>query len=130
MTKISPNSDRENYFIDLLGLRLEDHIKPAASEIIDIKANSKNDPIEILTQIGPGIYGKLIEDERQVKLRMYDPITDGPISKKGIEAARFEEKQKAPYPAEDAGMSKMTYIILGLFMVILIIFGVLLYMSF
>ncbi len=130
VTKIQPNSDRENYFIDLLNLRLEDHIKPVTCEIIDIKANSRNDPIEILTQIGPGIYGKIIEDERQVKLRMYDPAIDIPMSKKGIDSARIPEPAKPALKTEEPGISRMTFIIVGLFALILFIFAILLYVSF
>ena len=134
MTKIIPNTDRSNYFIDLLELRVENHVKPAPCEVIDIKSNGKSEPIEILTRIGPGIYGKCVEDERQVKLRLYDPSIDGPRSKKSIPP---KETQKTAQPAADKnqvteyqGFSKMTYLIVALFAILLIIFILLIYISF
>jgi hypothetical protein len=129
MTKIIPNTDRANYFIDLLGLRVENHIKPIATEVIDIKSDGKNEPIEILTRIGPGIYGKCIEDERQVKLRLYDPIIDGPLTQKSIPKSP-PKPTSAPTTYEDVGFSKLTYVIISLFVLLLIIFILLIYISF
>ncbi|HSV95405.1 MAG TPA: DUF4899 domain-containing protein [Spirochaetota bacterium] len=129
MAKIVANSEREKYFIDILNLRVEDHVRPVPCEVIDIKANSKSDPIEILSLIAPGIYGKIIEDERQVKLRMYDPGVDGPISKKSISAGYpFKEQDKTA--KVEMGMSQMTYVIMGLFALLLVIFIILIYLSF
>jgi len=55
-------------------LREEDKINPTPGEVIDIKVGpNKKDPIEILTDLGSGIFGKIIEDEKQVKLKIYDP---------------------------------------------------------
>lgn len=129
MAKLLPNSDRDNYFIDLLDLRVEDHIRPVSCEVIDIKANSKNDPIEILTQIGPAIYGKIIEEERQVKLRMYDPATDGPISKKNLPDIRSIPSIPGQ-ASDDTGLPKIVYAIMGLFALVLMIFIILIYISF
>lgn len=129
MMKITPSSDRANYFIDLMNLRIENNIKPVACEVIDIKVEGKNSPVEILTQIGPGIYGKCREEERQVKLRLYDPVIDGPLSKKGLGAKGMAAGEPSPVDQERS-FSKMSYIIMGLFAVILIIFILLIYVSF
>ena len=130
MGRITPNSDRANYFIDLMDLRQDNVIKPIPCEVIDIKASGKTGPIEILTQIGPGIYGKCTEDEKQVKLKIYDPIADGPPAK-----ARPKQKissQGSPDNISEAGagFSKSTYVIIGLFVLILVIFVLLIYLSF
>jgi hypothetical protein len=131
MARILATSDREQYFIDLLNLRLDNHIKPVPCEIIDIKANSKTDPIEILVQIGPGIYGRIIEEERQVKLRLYDPKTDGPMTKKSIDSAKTGKAAagKTKASSDAAGYFKMNYLIYGLFIIIVIIFTILVYLS-
>ncbi|HNU91213.1 MAG TPA: DUF4899 domain-containing protein [Spirochaetota bacterium] len=129
MAKIVANSEREKYFIEILNLRVEDHVRPVPCEVIDIKASSKNDPIEILSQIAPGIYGKMVEDERQVKLRMYDPMVDGPISKKTI-PVRNPLKEQPTNAAPEGGVSRMTYFIMGLFALLLVIFIILIYLSF
>ena len=83
MVFIQPQSDRANYFIDLLNLREDNEIRPTAGEVIDIKAVSgKNNPTDILTLISPGIYGKFTETEKQVKLKLYNPDVDGPLEKR------------------------------------------------
>lgn len=74
MVNVLPNNDKAKYFIDLMKLREEDKINPTPGEVIDIKVGpNKKDPIEILTDLGSGIFGKIIEDEKQVKLKIYDP---------------------------------------------------------
>ncbi len=129
VAKIIANSDRENYFIDLLDLRVEDRVRPVPCEVIDIKANSREDPIEILTQIGPGIYGRILEDERQVKLRMYDPGVDGPMTKKTIDVAQAIERNLSKAGAREGGLSRMSYIIIGLFALLMLIFIILILIS-
>jgi hypothetical protein len=134
MVRILPNSDRANYFIDLLGLRDdtqrdEKKIKPTPAEVIDIKKGSaKREPVEILVEIGPGLYGKLVEDEQQIRLKMYNPQMDGPVIKKEL----------GPYPGNADGLaadmkkpalSKGSIILLALFLAILILFLVLIFLS-
>lgn len=120
MVFIQPQSDRANYFIDLLNLRDGKEIKPTAGEVIDIKAGSgKNNPTDILTLISPGIYGKFTEAEKQVKLKLYNPDIDGPLKKStpGMAAASADDGRPA--------FSKGTIAMLGLFMAILVLFIVL-----
>jgi len=130
VSKILPNSDRENYFIDLLGLRVEGHVKPVAGEVIDIKANSRNDPLEITVQLAPGIYGKIVEDERQVKIRIYDPRIDGPMTQKSINDVKMPKAAIAEAAPKSGGLSQMTYLTIALFLMVMIIFGILMYISF
>ncbi len=97
MIKIRPGGDRANYIIDDLGIRRDKEILPIPAEIIDIKAgNDRKDPLEIMTKIAPGVYGKAYENEKQVKLRMYDPAIDEDIilrkKPKGGESTNFSEK--------------------------------------
>jgi hypothetical protein len=129
MARITPNTDRANYFIDLLDLRVENHVKPIPCEVIDIKAKTREDPIEILTEIGPGIYGKCIEDERQVKLRIYNPSVDSSISKAGWDSRRKVIRPEKQVPPEESGFSRSVYIMMGLFALLIIIFILLIYIS-
>ncbi|MBN1532202.1 MAG: hypothetical protein JXA20_06030 [Spirochaetes bacterium] len=128
--KIQAISDRANYFIDLLDLREDKQIRPIPAEVIDIKAGSgKKDPVEILTLIGSGIYGKFTEEEKQVKLRIYDPSIDGPIKKKILDAS-MQQKMKSFEPRESGpGLSKGTIFMLLLFVIILALFIVLIFIS-
>ncbi len=129
MAKITPNTDRANYFIDLLDLRIEGHIKSIPCEVIDIKAKTRDDPIEILTEIGPGIYGKCLEDERQVKLRIYNPSVDASISKASWDSKKRAIRPEKEIPREELGLSRTTYIMMGLFALIVLIFLFLIYIS-
>jgi hypothetical protein len=124
MVYIQPQSDRANYYIDMLNLREENGIKPTMGEVIDIKAGSgKNNPTDILTQVAKGIYGKFTETEKQVKLKLYNAETDGPIQKKKIGTS-------APGPTVGStGMTKGTLVMLVLFMLILALFVVLIFLS-
>ena len=129
MAKIIASSDRANYFIDLLDLREGKSVKSLPCEVIDIKSSGRNTPIEILTQIGPGIYGKCDEEEKQVKLRVYDPITDGPINKSKIDPKKIAEKSDRESTPAGAGFSRGTYLVIALFAVLLMIFILLIYIS-
>ena len=126
MTKIAPNSDRANYFIDLLDLRVEGYIKPVPCEIVDIKSEGKNSPIEILSKIGPGIFGKCIEDERQVKLKMYNPEVDDPLPSKKMDN-NINIPSFANTPSKKKTISiKISFLTIGLLGAIILIFLILL----
>ncbi len=116
MTKIVPSSDRANYYIDLLNLRVEDRIKPLPSTVTEIKSESREDPLEILVQLAPGIYGSCMEDERQVKLRMYDPSIDGAFARSGQKGKDYaiEDNVESSENRIEAGIPKITLIIGGL----------------
>jgi hypothetical protein len=127
MVYVQPQSDRANYYIDLLELREDKEIKPTPGEVIDIKAGSgKNSSTDILTLISPGIYGKFTEAEKQVKLKMYNPEIDGPMAKKkqGVVGDKW-----AGDSAKRPGYSKGTIVMLVLFMIMLILFVVLIFLS-
>ncbi len=124
MVYIQPQSDRANYYIDMLNLRGDEGIKPTMGEVIDIKAGSgKNNPTDILTLISKGIYGKFTETEKQVKLKLYNAETDGPLPKKNIAAGASDAN------VGSTGMTKGTIVMLVLFMIILALFVVLIFLS-
>ncbi len=129
MARIVPNSDRANYFIDLLDLRTDSGFKPIPCEIIDIKSAGKNSPVEILSQIGPGIYGRCTEEEKQVKLRIYDPLNDGPQVTR-VDGKKLLARQGAQDASQKEVRPKTTYLIIILFAVILVIFILLLLLAF
>ncbi len=121
MTRVTPNSERQNYYIDLMQLREDREIKPVPSEVIDIKAGKgKNEPVEILTRIGRNIYGKLIEEEKQVKLRMYNPDIDSVRQKNG----QLKKTEKST-----ASSSKLSLYLLLIAFIALTIFSILIFFS-
>ncbi len=130
MVKVTPNSDLQNHYIDQLQMKEDNQIRPIPGEVIDIKAGTgKNDPIEILVRIAPNIYGKIIENEKQVKLRMYNPTIDG-LSLQGDPKKSKPKPPGAAAPGDmPIGLSKGTVIMLLLFIFILIMFTVLIFLS-
>lgn len=128
MVKLLPNSEIQNHYIDQLQLKEDNQIRPIPGEVIDIKAGSgKNDPIEILVRIAPNIYGKIIEDEKQVKLRMYNPSVDGLTYQENTSGKQVSPKMKKE--EMPVGISRGTVAILLLFIFILVMFTVLIFLS-
>lgn len=132
MVKILPTSERANYFIDLLGLRDENQrdekkILPVPAEVIDIKkATGKREPVEILVEIGPGLYGKLIEDEQQIRLKMYNPEIDGPMQNRDMTTLINKNGSNGENKFE---LSKGSIVMLVLFITILALFLILIALS-
>jgi len=127
MVKIIPNSSQENYYIDLYNLRLEKDIKALPATVIDIKSSAgKNNPIEILGEIMPGVYGLCKEDEKLVKLKMYDPRSDNGINENDKTAV----KKDTPGSYTEASSSGKSVIIMAiLFVIILFLFILLMMLS-
>lgn len=124
MIKIKPASDRANYIIDEMGLKKDKEILPIPAEVIDIKAGQdRKDPVEILTKIIPGIFGKGFENERSVKLRMYDPHIDEDltIKKPRSEGAKKDSREKTPILSRGFLVMALLLIIIITLLLILIL---------
>lgn len=126
LIKIIPSSSRENYYIDLYNLKEEKTIRPIPATVVDIKAGlGKNNPVEILTEIMPGVYGQFNEEEKQVKLKLFDPMVDDTINgrKKGAQGPYSSAEE------ESAASMKSIVIMAVLFVVILTLFILLILIS-
>ncbi|MCL2155951.1 MAG: DUF4899 domain-containing protein [Leptospirales bacterium] len=124
MIKIIPASSKENYYIDLNNLRDEDKgIKSMPAKVIDIKSSaSKNNPIEILTEIMPGVYGLCLEDEKLIKLKLYDSEVDALYK----EADRLKPAKKTSSSNKKSKTSK-SIVVMSMFLIfILLVFVILL----
>ena len=76
--KINAVTDKGNYFIDLLNARsAEGEVLPVKAVIKDVFMNAMGE-YELLTEIGPGIYGRALIEER-IKIKQYN-ITDERIN--------------------------------------------------
>lgn len=126
MVRIIPSSSRENYYIDLYNIREEKTIKPIPATVIDIKSTTgKNNPVEILAEINPGVYGLFIEDEKQVKLKLFDPKTDDTLDNtKGQKHTVYKTDRE-----EESGSAKSIIIMVALFIIILSLFILLITIS-
>jgi len=129
MVKIIPTSNKENYYIDLYNLKDDRGIKTIPATVIDIKSSAgKNNPIEILAELMPGVYGLCIEDEKLIKLKIYDPRTDSGINEKEKTASR-KDNTVSNSNAETAGSGKSIMIMGALFVAILFLFILLIMLS-
>ena len=127
MIKLTPATSRENYYSDLYNLRENGVIRPNPATVIDIKSTSgKNNPVEILAEIMPGVYGMFIEDDKQIKLKLFDPRTD--MVNEGMRGSKFYgydslENDDAP------ATGKSILIMVVLFVIILALFILLISIS-
>jgi hypothetical protein len=130
MIKIIPSTSKENYYIDLYNLREEKGIKIIPATVIDIKSSSgKNNPIEILAEIMPGVYGLCKEDEKLIKLKMFDPKTDNKVNEKGKPATVKKDAPVSGPNDEIQSSGKSIIIMASLFVVILFLFILLIMLS-
>ncbi len=130
MVKLLPNSEIQNHYIEQLQLKEDNQIRPIPGEVIDIKAGAgKNDPIEILVRIAPNIYGKILEDEKQVKLRMYNPAVDGMTFQGESKSGKKQVSARSMEGDTPIGLSKGTVAMFLLFIFILVMFTVLIFLS-
>ncbi|PKL18067.1 MAG: hypothetical protein CVV49_07710 [Spirochaetae bacterium HGW-Spirochaetae-5] len=130
MVKIIPATSKENYYIDLYNLREEKGVKIIPATVIDIKSSAgKNNPIEILAEIMPGVYGLCKEDEKLIKLKMFDPKTDSKVNEKGKPAAVRKDTPASDANNETQSSGKSIIIMASLFVIILFLFILLIMLS-
>jgi hypothetical protein len=78
MVKIVPDSPKQKEYIKIFKLEQDGILRSIPADIIDIKyGTDKNDPYEIIVKLDNKIFGRIIENEKQVKLRVYSPEIDG-----------------------------------------------------
>ena len=95
MVKISEHTTRGNYYIDLLGARVDGTLIPVPADVIEIERGEENE-YTIVCKLEDDVFGKVVETE-QVKLKRYDELLSG--SKASDELPSIEEiagKRKFP----------------------------------
>ncbi len=127
LVKISEQSNRGQYFIDLLGAQVDGELVPVPATIEKIIMAEKLNTV--IVSIGPGIYGKALEEDN-VKAKRYDPAKDKRQNKgatQQIQANMAIETAKpmmTPEP-EEGGNKNLVFLIIGglaLLMIIILIF--------
>ncbi|MGC8765889.1 MAG: DUF4899 domain-containing protein [Brevinematia bacterium] len=88
--KITEQSNRGQYFIDLLNASEDGDLLPIPASVVKVLKEGKI--YTVIVNIGPGIYGRSI-DEDNVKVKMYDPYYDK--RKQKTEITGLEQKQTA-----------------------------------
>jgi hypothetical protein len=127
MLKLNPDSPQGAYYIESFKLRTpEGKLKGIPGEVIDIRSESKAMPVDVLARIEEHLYSHAIEEDRHVRVCLYDPRIDGPMRK---------AQKKNPLSAEAAAApaakhSSSTYLLMGLvaFLLLLLFFFVYLIM--
>ncbi len=92
MVRLSSQSDKAEYFIDLLGLRTEKGVKPTMGEIISKTTSGKTNEIKV--KLDENVFGTVVEEEK-VLVRMFDPAKDAPPPKKEKAAGKAAKAGKA-----------------------------------
>lgn len=125
MIKLDPKSSKNQHFISQYQLKTENNTYLAVpAEVIDIKATSKSDPVQILSRIEDSVYAKTIEEERQVKLRMFNPASDRSVKQIKTTGSQPQSHHQAAGPREQSAGSGMTIalsIALALLLFVLIV---------
>lgn len=100
-------------------------IKAVPGEVIDIRSDKKDMPIQVLTRIDGRIYGISTEEERHVRVCLYDPKIDGTFKSPSAPAAAAKS---ATLPGNEQGSySSMTYLMLGIIAFVLVLIIALIY---
>lgn len=127
MIKPDAANQTAQHFIELYHLRLDNRVKPVPAEIVDIKADSKTSPIEIICRINQNYYAKCFEDERQVKLRIYDPRIDGIYNFDPL-TQQQRRKENASSGGTDSLISPTAIALIGAAFFIVLVLVILIYL--
>jgi len=127
MIKPDAANQTAQLFIELYHLRLDNRVKPVPAEIVDIKADSKTSPIEIICRINQNYYAKCFEDERQVKLRIYDPRIDGIYNFDPLNQQQ-RRKDNASSAGADSSISPTAIALIGAAFFIVLVLVILIYL--
>ena len=126
MMKLDPETQQGAYYIEMYKLRTpEGKLKGIPGEVIDIRSESKDMPVDVLARVDDHLYAQAIEEDRHVRVCLHDPRIDGPFrrmpQKNPLSA---ESRAAAPAPR----YSSMTYLMLGLFAFLLLLLFFLVYL--
>jgi hypothetical protein len=108
MIRLDGSNPQARRYIEMYKLNVDSSVKPMPGEVVDIKADSKTSPIEILLKIDEHLYARCSEEERQVKLRLYDQRLDGTYRKVSTGDVRVQQD------SQPEQKSSATMLMLGL----------------
>jgi hypothetical protein len=100
-------------------------IKAVPGEVIDLRSEKKNLPIQVLTRIDERIYGISTEEERHVRVCIYDPKIDGAFKSPSRPAT--SPKPTSAAERNPSSYSSFTYLMLGIIAFILVFIIALIY---
>jgi hypothetical protein len=127
MIKITEQSSRGQYFIDLLNASVENELVPIPASVVRVSKEGKI--FTVLLNIGPSIYGKSI-DEDTVKVKKYDLSQDK--SKKQEKSSEGTSSMSVNMTAPDSRKEKAAFNIIFFAVVAAAIamLGIMLYLFF
>lgn len=128
LVKISEQSSRGQYFLDLLNATANNEILPMPATVIKVSREGKINTC--LVSIGPGIYGKSM-DEDNVKVKLFDPTVDkAKIAMPGQRAAQavnYTQDATMQRPAAGGGQKadgdnkNALFIVIGVVAILLVL---------
>jgi hypothetical protein len=128
MMKFNPETQQGAYYIDSFKLRTpEGKLKGIPAEVIDIHSESKSMPVDVLARIEDHLYARAIEEDRHVRVCLYDPRIDGPLRKNHAQPKNPLAAETVP-GAPQSPHSSMTYLMMGLFAFLFLLLLFLIYL--
>jgi hypothetical protein len=124
MLRFNPKMELGNYYIDYYNLRTpEGKIKPIPGEVIDIKSESKALPVNILARIDNQLYGVTSEEERHVRVYLYDPKIDGVFKSPAKDQSRASRPARTATasPGSNPKRSSFIFLVMGILAFLLIV---------
>ncbi len=130
LIKISEQSSRGQYFIDLLNASEDNEIVPIPATVVKMTKEGKI--YTVLVNIGPGIYGKSL-DEDTVKVKKYDPADDKRKKKEAAPQVDFMQASPATTPEKEKKRKgkealNIIFIIIGIMAILMLIIIIYLFM--
>jgi len=116
--KITEQTSRGQYFNDLLGASEGNEILPVPATVKKVSKEGKI--YTVLVEIGPGIYGKSL-DEDTVKVKLYDSNQDKRKLQKTIEAAPTSIEPLSETPPSSSNGSFLFWVMGGIGLLIIMI---------
>lgn len=125
MLKFNPKTDLGNFYLDLYQLKTpEGKIKGIPGEVIDIKADAKNLPVNILARIDEHMYGVASEEDRHVRVTLYDPKVNGAIKlQQNITrtASKISAQNETGLPKKHSSSSLLLFGFLTFFLMVVLL---------
>lgn len=132
MLRFNQKTDLGQFYINLYKLKTpEGKYKPIPGEVIDIKSEARNLPVNILARIDNQLFAVASEEDRHVRVYLYDPKTDSAlkIPSTGSGTTRAGRDNRS-VNSQKKDRSPATFLLLGfaafLIMVLLLIIYILL----
>jgi hypothetical protein len=128
MLRFNPKTEVGLNYIKFFNLTTPNgKVKAVPGEVIDIRSDKKDLPIQVLSRIDERIYGISTEEERHVRVCLYDPKIDGSFKSPSRPAVTAQTTAAGQTGSGTGSYSSATYLLIGIIAFILVLVIALLY---